>query len=116
MRSAAICWVLLGVGALTAQKPSLPIVRHIRVKLVSTNREPLNAIGFDAIAAALKSKGIHLAVESTFDPVAVDKAADMIRDMYGDEGQNVRVEYTATQIPPRSVEVSFEVIQLCTCN
>lgn len=66
MRSAAICWVLLGVGALTAQKPSLPIVRHIRVKLVSTNREPLNAIGFDAIAAALKSKGIHLAVESTF--------------------------------------------------
>ena len=116
MRSAAICWIMLGVGALTAQQPSIPIrVRSINVKPVSTNSEPLHAISFDAIVAALKSKGIRLAV-GKFDPAAVGKAADAIRDLYGDEGQKVRVEYTATQIPPRGVEVTFEVIQLCTCN
>jgi hypothetical protein len=117
MRSAAICWIMLGVGALTAQQPSIPIpVRSIYVKLVSTNSEPLHAIGFDAIVEALRSKGIRLAVESRFDPAAVEKAADVIRDLYGDEEQKVRVEHTATQIPPRGVEVTFEVIQLCTCN
>ena len=80
MRSAAICWIMLGVGALTAQQASIPIpVRSIHVKLVSTNSEPLNALGLDAIVAALKSRGIRLAVESRFDPAAVDKAA--IREM-----------------------------------
>jgi len=117
MRPTAIICVVLGVGVLTAQQMSIPVsVRSISLKLVSTNKEPLNAIGLDAIAAALKARGIHLAVENAFDPAAVDKAADVIRDLYGDEGQKVRVEHTAKQTPRGKVEVTFEVIQLCGCN
>jgi len=115
-RSAVMCWVLVGAGALMAQPPMLPIVRFINVRSVSTNSKELNAIGFDAIQAAWKSKGINLAVERRYDPAAVEKAANVIRDMYGDEGQKVRVEYTVSDIAPRSLQVSFEVIQLCTCN
>ena len=117
MRFAAICWVLLSVAALTAQQPSIPIsVRSITVRLVSTRSEPLHAIDFDAFAAAFKSHGIHLAVETRFDPAEVDKAADVIRDMYGHQGQKVRVEHTVAQRTPRGAEVAFEVIQLCSCN
>jgi hypothetical protein len=71
----------------------------------------------DAITATWRSKGIDLGVEHRLNPVAVEKAADVIRDMYGDKGQKVRVEHTVTQIPPgRSLEVKFEVTQLCTCD
>lgn len=117
MRSTAIFCVVLGVGALTAQQMSIPVsIRSISFKLVSTNKEPLSAIGLDAIAAPLKARGIHLAVENTFDPAAVEKAADVIRARYGDEGQKVRVEHTAKQTPRGKVEVAFEVIQLCGCD
>ncbi|MGO9258769.1 MAG: hypothetical protein ACLQU1_20980 [Bryobacteraceae bacterium] len=73
-------------------------------------------IDFGAIAANWKSKGIDLAVGRSLDPAAIYKAADAIRDMYAGEGQKVRVEQTVTQIPPRSLGVAFEVIQLCACN
>jgi hypothetical protein len=117
MRLAAICWVILGVGALTAQQPSIAVsVRSITVKPVSTGSEPLNAIGFEAFSSAWKTRGIHLATETRLDPAAVDKAADVIRDMYRDQGQKVRVEHTVTQIRPGAVEVAFEVIQLCACD
>jgi hypothetical protein len=76
----------------------------------------LHAFGPEAFASAWKSKGIDLAVERRYDPAAVEKAAHALRAMYGDEGQKVRVEYTVTDIPPRSLEVTFEIIQLCTCS
>jgi hypothetical protein len=117
MRFAAICWFLLGVGALTAQQPSTPVsVRSITVEPVSTNSVPLDALDMHAFAAALKSKGIHLAVETRFDPATVSKAADVIRDMYRAEGQKVRVKHMTAQITSAGVDVTFEVIQLCPCN
>jgi hypothetical protein len=117
MRFAAICWVILGVAALTAQQPSTPVsVRSINVEPVSTSSVPLNALDMPAFAAALKSKGIHLAVETRFDPAAVEKAADVIQDMYRDQGQKVRVRHMVAQITPRGVDVAFEVIQLCACD
>jgi hypothetical protein len=115
MRSAVMCWVLVGVGALMAQPP-LPIVRSINFRPISTTSKGLHAFGPEEIAAAWKSKGIDLAVERRYDPAAVEKAANAIRDMYGDEGQRVRVEYIVAQIPPRSLQISFEINQLCTCN
>jgi len=111
---------LVSAGVLAAQKAPVPVsarVRYIEVKPVSTNSTGLKEIGSGAIAATLKREGIDLAVERTYDPVAVAKAADVIRDLYGGAGQKVRVEYTVTQIPPgASVGVAFEVIQLCACN
>jgi hypothetical protein len=117
MRFAVMCWAVLCAGALPAQQSSSPmLVRSIRIKLVSTSKVPLKSVDMDVITGALKSKGINLAVERRFDPSAVDKAAEMIREMYGDDGHKVRVEHTVIQIPPQSLEVAFEVIQLCMCN
>ena len=117
MRFAAICWFLLGAGVLTAQQPSTSVsVRSITVEPVSTSSVPLNALDMHAFAAALKSKGIHLAVETRFDPAAVEKAADVIRDMYRDQGQKVRVKHMVARITSAGVDVTFEVIQLCPCN
>jgi hypothetical protein len=117
MRIVAMCLCLLTAGALTAQQSSTSMpVRSITLKLVSTSSEALNSIGLDAIAAALKGKGIQLAVEGRFDPSQVEKAADVIRDMYGDQGQKVRVEHSVTQMRPHSVGVAFEVVQLYSCN
>ena len=118
MRSVAMCCCLLMAGVLTAQQPStssMP-VRSITLKLVSSSSRALSPIGLDAIAAALKTKGIHLAVESRFDPSQVEKAADVIRDMYGEQGQRVRVEHGVTQVCPHGVEVAFEVVKLCACD
>jgi len=86
------------------------------VKLVTTGSEPANPIGVDAIARALKSRRVSLAVEDRFDPAQLDKAGDVIRDLYGDTGRKVRVDYSVTHIPPRGVEVAFEVIELCDCK
>lgn len=117
MRFAVMCWAVLCATALPAQDSTSPVlVRSIQVRLVSTSKKPLKSIDMNVIAGTLKSKGINLAVERRFDASAVDKAADAIRDIYREEGQNVRVEQTVTQIPPGALEVAFEVIQLCTCN
>ena len=116
MRSAAICLVLLGAAALTAQQPPLPIVRSIRFRPIATTGKGLPAIDLEAPAAAWKTRGIDLAVERRYNPAAVEKAAHVIRDMYGAQGQKVRVEYTVTEIPPHSLEVSFEIVQLCACD
>jgi hypothetical protein len=117
MRSAAICLVLLGAAALTAQQPPLPIVRSIRFRLIATTRKGLPAIDLEAIAAAWKTKGIDLAVERRYNPAAVEKAAHAIRDTYRAQSQKVRVEYTVTgMIPPHSLEVKFEIVQLCACD
>lgn len=117
MRFAVIFCAVLCAGALPAQEPSSSmLVRTIDIKLVETSKAPLRSFDMGVIAEAWKSKGINLAVERRFDPSATGKAADVIRDIYGAEGQKVRVEYMVTQMQPHSVEVAFEVIQLCTCN
>jgi hypothetical protein len=73
-------------------------------------------IPVEAFSATHKSKGINFAVESKFDVSAVEKAAEVLRGLYHDAGQEVRVEYAVAEIPLHALEVSFEIIQLCTCQ
>ncbi len=111
--------VLLAAIAATQTAPlrdSRLRVRSIRVRLVSTSSRPLVDIPMGIFSETLKSEGINLAVERKFDSEAVDKAAEVLRSMYKEAGQEVRVEHAVSQIPPTSLEVSFEVIQRCTCT
>jgi hypothetical protein len=110
---------VLGAVAATQTAPnqaSQLVVRSIRVRLISTNRRPLLDIPVDAFSGALRNKGIDFAVERKYDGASVDKAAEVLRSMYRDAGQEVRVEHAVSEIPPHALEVSFEVIQLCTCR
>lgn len=114
---ALVCCFLLAAGVAAAQQVSTsPMIRSVSVRLIPSSRTGMNAIGFERIAAALKCQGIPLAVEGKFDAAAVEKAGNAIRDLYLAQGQKVRVEHSLTQLPPRSVEVRFEVVQLCNCD
>lgn len=70
-------------------------------------------VSFEAIAAAWKSKGINLAVEKRYDALAAGRAAGAIRDLYRERGREVRVKARTAPIPPKSLEVTFEVGELC---
>jgi hypothetical protein len=117
MRPAGLCWIIIGSGLLTAQhQQRIPSIRSISVKVVSTSAKGLTPIEFHAITAAWKSKQVDLAVEGRLDIASIDKAKEVIRDMYGSKRHAVRVEHSVNQIPPRGVEIAFQVVELCTCN
>jgi hypothetical protein len=59
---------------------------------------------------------VNLAVENRLDFTSIDKAKEVIREMYGIKGHTVRVEHSVNQIPTRGVEVAFQVVELCKCN
>ena len=65
---------------------------------------------------AFKSRGVSLALEHRFDPAQLNGADDVIRDLYDDTGGKVRVEHSVTHLPPRGVEILFEVVELCDCK
>ncbi len=112
MRFKIMCFAL-AAGVLMADQSSMHI-RSVIYKFVSTAKTPLKEMSIDAITTTLTSKGIAL---RNFDSSEVDRAGDVIRDLYGNAGQKVRVEHSVTQASgSRSVEVRFEVIQLCSCE
>jgi hypothetical protein len=112
MRFKIMC-LAMAAGVLMADQSSMHI-RSVIYKVVSTSSTPLKQVPINAITTMLKSKGITL---ESFDSSEVDRAGDAIRDLYGNAGQKVRVEHSVTQASgPRSVEVEFEVIQLCSCE
>ena len=113
MNLAVACSLLISLSVCFAQQ-TLPLsIRSIRVKLVSPSLQPATPIGIDVITKALKRRGINLAIQERFDPGQLDKAGDVIRDLYGETGRKVRVERLVTQLWPKSVEVTFDVIELC---
>ena len=112
MRIASLCCVVFCAGALTAQQSLPPVVRSIQVRLVPAC-ETADDVSFETIAAAWKSKGINLEVEKRYDAAAVGKAAEVIRDLYRERGHEVRVKPRTTPIPPKSLEVTFEIGGLC---
>ena len=112
MRLKIFC-LAMAAGVLMADQSSMHI-RNVIYDVVSTSKTPLKQVSIGAITTMLKSKGITL---ENFDSSEVDRAGDAIRDLYRDAGQKVRVEHSVTQASgPRSVEVRFEVIQLCSCE
>ncbi|MEJ7606603.1 MAG: hypothetical protein WKF37_10100 [Bryobacteraceae bacterium] len=83
------------------------------MKVISTSVSGLAPIHFEAIAAAWKSSQVKLDVENRLDVAFVDRAKEVIRGLYAASGHSVRVEHTLNHISPRSVEVAFQVVELC---
>jgi hypothetical protein len=112
-----VCLILISAGLLSPQEQqSRPIVRAISIKVVATSPQGLTPIGFDAILSAWKSSQVNLSVEQRLDLASIDKAREIIRELYSKSGHAVRVEHSVNPMPPRSVEVVFQVIELCRCN
>ena len=115
MRFRILCLLLTGSAlSLAWQTSYIPIVRSIRVQFIQTSSEPPPAIGVETILEALKKVG--LAVEQRLDSSKLNKAVDVIQSLYGNAGRKVRVEHSVGSIPPRSLEVTFDVTELCTCK
>ena len=118
MRATVINCVLLGFGVLAAaqQPPTSPSVRSIKFRLIATSNKNVKPISPELIAAGLKAKGINLAIEGRFEPAEAEKATYAIRDMYRRQGNDVRVEHSASRLHPGGIEVAFEVVELSSCN
>jgi len=117
VRIAILCLLTIGSSFLPAQtRHWTPLVRSIRVESVPTSPKGLPNVEFKAVMAAWKQNGVKLDVEAPLDTAAVDKAGEVLRDLYAERGQSVRVEHSISGIPPRSAEVAFRVIQLSNCK
>jgi len=92
-------------------------IRSIKIIPVPTSRAGLPDPG-TKVQDALAS--VPLTVESKLDgPTllsAIDKAEKSIQSVYKGLGKSVRVEHELEQIPPRSLELRFRVIELCSCD
>jgi hypothetical protein len=117
MRFALLCLLArAGTGLLNGEQQSNLIVRSISVRFIPTGTEHLMPVEFAAIAARWKNDQVNLAVERKLDIAAIDRAEEVIREMYRVRGETVRVEHSVRQLSPRTVEVGFEVVPLCQCN
>lgn len=108
------CLIFLGCTLLTAQEqqPS-PSVRSITVRLISTRAAALNPIDFDTIKTAWTNRQVPLTVEQQLDVTSIGTAKEVIRELYSNSGRAVKVDHRISQIAHRSVEVAFEVVELC---
>ncbi len=114
MRFATSLFILLGAGLLTAQQQHwTPTIRSITMKVISTSVPGLAPIKFEAISAAWRSNHVNLDVEKRLDLALIDKAKEVVLQLHAINGSTVRVEHVLNHIPPRSVEVAFQVVELC---
>lgn len=109
-----ICAILAGVSfGLAAETSVPPVVRSVRVKYIQTS-ERLNPVAQDAISNALRSR--RIALEERLDPAVLDRVDAAIRELYAEKGRTVRVAHSVSAVPPRGAEVTFDVIELCSCR
>ena len=110
---AALLTILVGASLINAQ--SLPSVRHITVRAMSSSpAKSFTPIEFAVIVAAWESSRVKLVLEKPLDIASIAKAKVVIRQLYAREGHAVRVEHTVSPIQPRGAEVAFRVVELCT--
>jgi hypothetical protein len=116
MQVTRLCLALMGCTLLTAQGQQWqqqPMVRSITMRLITTHTEASKPIALDAITSAWKNRQVKLAVEHPLDVASIEGAKEVIREMYSANGREVKVDHRINSIPPRSAEVSFEIIELC---
>lgn len=100
-----------------AESRFVPTIGAIHVELISTSAKGLSPLSMDEIRQTWKDKNIGLALESTLDVNAIEKAKESLQDAYQAKGRSVRVESRIQQMPNRhAAEVQFRVIELCSCD
>ena len=104
--------ILLGFAAvalLSAQGPAL-VLRMISVKGPDSAR-----LVFEETQKAWTERGVRLSAEDRMTPAAlgssVAEAAQAIEQRYRELGRTVRVAYAVEPLPPRSVAVTFTVVE-----
>jgi hypothetical protein len=114
MRLAFLLIAIACAGLLSAQQPQWsPTVRSITIKLTDKGRHGIPHVEFESIAASWRAAQINLAVETNLDTDSIGKAKAVLREIYRRRGHAVRVEHRVNQMPTRSVEVAFEVVEIC---
>jgi len=56
---------------------------------------------------------VDLALDRRLNGAVLEKAGQVIGRVYGKAGRTVRVEHTATQTPRGSVDIVFQVVEVC---
>jgi outer membrane protein assembly factor BamA len=78
----------------------------------SIKYENFKGISTDDIAHRLKDRGIHLSVESLYEPQQVESARKVLQELIEERGrQGMEVRSEVRQIPPKSIELTFKAVK-----
>lgn len=112
----ALCTIFLGSSRLMIFAQPRPFVRHITITAVASGgpTRAFTPIEFATIAAEWKRSQVPLELERPLDLAAVASAKAVISRLYAREGHSVGVEHVISNIEPRSLQVAFKVVELCT--
>jgi outer membrane protein assembly factor BamA len=78
----------------------------------SIKYQNFKGISVDEVAHRLKDRGIHLDVETLYEPQQVEAARKALQELLEEKGrQGLEVKSEVRQIPPKSVEVTFRAVK-----
>jgi outer membrane protein assembly factor BamA len=78
----------------------------------SIKYQNFKGISADEVAHRLKDRGIHLDVETLYEPQQVESARKALQELLEEKGrQGLEVKSELRQIPPKSVEVTFRAVK-----
>lgn len=83
-----------------------------KVRSIKFSSESLSSTAISEIQDAWRKDNVRLEVENPFDIKSLKKAEDSIRAVYRTKGQKVKVTHEIAEIPPRSLEINFRIVQL----
>lgn len=109
MKRTVLFLIAIIFGVLSAQDLSRK-VRSIRVS-PDPKVKGLSSVSFPEIQSAWRKDDVKLALESPLDIGSLKKAEDSIQAIYRAKGQKVRVTHEIAEIPPRSLEINFRIVQ-----
>ena len=98
--------LLLAVALVLAQaQVQGPVIRSIKY-------EGFQGIETGEIVQRLRDRGVRVALEQVYEKAQVDNARTVLRELLTEKGRNgVEVKSSARHLPPKSVEVIFQVVE-----
>ena len=78
----------------------------------SIKYQNFKGISADEVAHRLKDRGIHLAVETLYEPQQVESARKALQELLEEKGRKgMEVKTDVRPIPPHSIEVTFRAVK-----
>ncbi len=101
--------LLLAATLVFAQAPAQTPAKTLVIR--SLRYQGFKGIAPDEVASRFKDRGVRVAVEQAYDPAQVDSARTVLQELLTEKG-SMAVEVTSAvrQVPPRSVEVTFQAV------
>jgi len=101
--------------AQTDSSSDMPWIRSVKIVFIAACEGGQNPVPIENILEQWRREGV-MQVESYFSAQALDRAIDILTEMYAEHEIPVLVIHRSNGIPPRSMEIEFMVIERCNCK